>query len=82
MSYKMKKHFLFIMLLLNAAFGFSQTNIVTYAGGTGKETFYDVMQITDERFLMHLEQIVMVSFCIYQPTCKAFYRQFIFHKAL
>ena len=52
MSYKMKKHFLFIMLLLNAAFGFSQTNIVTYAGGTGKETFYDVMQITDGTFLV------------------------------
>lgn len=37
MSYKMKKHFLFIMLLLNAAFGFSQTNIVTYAEAQAKK---------------------------------------------
>ncbi|HNP99295.1 MAG TPA: hypothetical protein PKK99_09580, partial [Bacteroidia bacterium] len=30
----------------------AQNNIVTYAGGTGKETFYDVMQITDGTFLV------------------------------
>ena len=30
---------------------FSQ-NIVTYAGNSGKETFYDVMQITDGTFLV------------------------------
>ncbi len=31
---------------------YSQTNIVTYAGNGGKETFYDVMQITDGTFLV------------------------------
>lgn len=30
----------------------SQTNIVTYAGNTGKETFYDVLQITDGTFVV------------------------------
>lgn len=30
----------------------AQSNIVTYAGGSGKETFYDVMQITDGTFLV------------------------------
>ena len=30
----------------------AQSNIVTYAGNTGKETFYDVMQITDGTFLV------------------------------
>ena len=42
---------LFITSLFSLAI-FSQTNIVTYAGGTGKETFYDVMQITDGSFLV------------------------------
>jgi hypothetical protein len=31
---------------------FAQSNIVTYAGNSGKETFYDVMQITDGTFLV------------------------------
>lgn len=31
---------------------FGQNNIVTYAGNTGSETFYDVMQITDGTFLV------------------------------
>ncbi|MEI7802940.1 MAG: hypothetical protein WCI97_09870, partial [Bacteroidota bacterium] len=30
----------------------AQTNIVTYAGNNGKETFYDVLQITDGTFLV------------------------------
>ena len=30
----------------------AQTNIVTYAGSSGKETFYDVLQITDGTFLV------------------------------
>jgi Secretion system C-terminal sorting domain len=31
---------------------FSQNNIVSYAGNSGKETFYDVMQITDGTFIV------------------------------
>ena len=31
---------------------FSQNNVVTYAGASGQETFYDVMQITDGTFLV------------------------------
>jgi len=42
---------LFITTLFSIAL-FAQTNIVTYAGGAGKETFYDVMQITDGSFLV------------------------------
>lgn len=30
----------------------AQTNIVTYAGNSGKETFYDVLQISDGTFLV------------------------------
>ncbi len=30
----------------------AQSNIVTYAGNSGKETFYDVMQVTDGTFLV------------------------------
>jgi len=44
-----------IILLTTLLLSFSasaQTNIVTYAGGTGKEIFYDVMQITDGSFLV------------------------------
>jgi len=44
-----------ILTLLFVAFAnnlFAQSNIVTYAGGSGKETFYDVMQITDGTFLV------------------------------
>ena len=40
-----------IGMLLFSGMLFSQ-NIVTYAGNTGKETFYDVMQITDGTFLV------------------------------
>lgn len=39
---------LFITTLIN----YAQTDIVTYAGNAGKETFYDVMQITDGTFLV------------------------------
>lgn len=48
----MKKSILLILFFLTINFVFAQTNIVTYAGGTGKETFYDVMQITDGTFLV------------------------------
>ncbi len=49
---QMKKHYYFIfMMFINCAF-FAQTNIVTYAGNSGKETFYDVMQITDGTFIV------------------------------
>lgn len=41
--------FLFVAFTHNL---FSQSNIVTYAGSSGKETFYDVMQITDGTFLV------------------------------
>ena len=48
----MKKIIPLIILLLKVHIGSGQTNIVTYAGGSGKETFYDVMQITDGTFLV------------------------------
>ena len=48
----MKKSILLILLFFTRNFVFAQTNIVTYAGGTGKETFYDVIQITDGTFLV------------------------------
>jgi Secretion system C-terminal sorting domain len=48
----MKKNYYFIfMMFINCAF-FAQTNIVSYAGNSGKETFYDVMQITDGTFIV------------------------------
>jgi hypothetical protein len=48
----MKKTITLFSLLLTALISNAQTNIVTYAGNTGKETFYDVMQITDGTFLV------------------------------
>ena len=45
----MKKLTLCLLLL---TLKFYSQNIVTYAGNTGKETFYDVMQITDGTFLV------------------------------
>ena len=48
----MKKLILLILFSIAINFVFAQTNIVTYAGSTGKETFYDVMQITDGTFLV------------------------------
>ena len=44
--------FLFFFLSLTPRFLQAQTNMVTYAGGTGKETFYDVMQVSDGTFLV------------------------------
>lgn len=38
------------MFCLGSVFG--QNNLVTYAGGSGKETLYDVLQITDGSFLV------------------------------
>lgn len=48
----MKKTILLCFLLLNALLINSQANVVTYAGNSGKETFYDVVQITDGTFLV------------------------------
>ena len=48
----MKKTITLFSLLLTTYISNAQTNIVTYAGNTGKETFYDVMQITDGTFLV------------------------------
>lgn len=48
----MKKTVLSILLCMTLNLVFAQTNIVTYAGNGGKETFYDVMQITDGTFLV------------------------------
>lgn len=39
-------------LILSTVLSTAQSNIVTYAGSSGKETFYDVMQITDGTFLV------------------------------
>ncbi|HQW47465.1 MAG TPA: hypothetical protein PLZ98_10330, partial [Chitinophagaceae bacterium] len=47
----MKKYLLlFILFYTNQLH--AQTNIVTYAGNTGKETFYDVMEISNGTFLV------------------------------
>lgn len=39
-------------LLFAPNLSFAQKNIVTYAGNAGKETFYDVLQISDGSFLV------------------------------
>jgi hypothetical protein len=41
-----------LMMLLASMALHAQVNTVTYAGSSGKETFYDVMQITDGTFLV------------------------------
>lgn len=48
----MYKSILSILFSVIFSFAFGQSDIVTYAGGTGKETFYDVMQLTDGTFLV------------------------------
>ena len=48
----MKKLILLYILTWFSFSVFSQTSIVTYAGGIGKETFYDILQITDGSFLV------------------------------
>ena len=48
----MKKLILLFITTLSLLSVVGQTNIVTYAGGPDKETFYDVMQITDGSFLV------------------------------
>jgi len=48
----MNKIIILLTALLLSFSASAQTNIVTYAGGTGKEIFYDVMQITDGSFLV------------------------------
>ena len=47
----MKKFLLLLLFIFVNNTIFAQ-NIVTYAGNSGKETFYDVMQITDGTFLV------------------------------
>ena len=51
-KFDMKKIILSITAIYFALATSAQTNIVTYAGNSGKETFYDVMQITDGTFLV------------------------------
>lgn len=46
------KKLLLLFFLLFALRSSAQTDIVTYAGNNGKETFYDVTQITDGSFLV------------------------------
>lgn len=48
----MKQYLLLFFFFICKSFALAQSNIVTYAGGTGKETFYDVIQITDGTFLI------------------------------
>jgi hypothetical protein len=48
----MRKALVLLLLFCFWAGVKSQSNIVTYAGNSGKETFYDVMQITDGTFLV------------------------------
>ncbi len=47
----MKKYLLLIVLFISAKLE-AQTNVVTYAGNTGKETFYDVMGISNGTYLV------------------------------
>ncbi len=46
------KNLLLIISLFLTVNSFAQTDLVTYAGNSGKETFYDVVQITDGTFLV------------------------------
>jgi hypothetical protein len=46
----MKRILLYVLLFANTCI--AQTNLVTYVGNSGKETFYDVLQITDGTFLV------------------------------
>jgi hypothetical protein len=48
----MKRTITLIALLFLVYISTAQNSIVTYAGNNGKETFYDVMQITDGTFLV------------------------------
>lgn len=47
-----KKWALAMLLVMGAMIGAAQVNTVTYAGGAGKETFYDVMQVTGGTLLV------------------------------
>jgi len=46
------KHFLFIIFIFTCTIVPAQFNLVTYAGNSGKEAFYDVTQIDDGTFLV------------------------------
>lgn len=48
----MIKKYLLLFILFYSNQLHAQTNIVTYAGNTGKETFYDVMEISNGTFLV------------------------------
>ncbi len=48
----MNKLTILLSVLFLSITTFSQNNIVSYAGNSGKETFYDVMQITDGTFIV------------------------------
>ncbi len=43
---------LLIVGIWNTPLSYAQSDLVTYVGGSGRETFYDVMQITDGTFLV------------------------------
>lgn len=47
----MKQYFLLFLLFFNISVK-AQNNIVTYAGNSGKETFYDVLEISNGTFLV------------------------------
>jgi hypothetical protein len=40
------------LLFIFTSNAYSQTNVVTYAGNAGKETFYDVLELSDGTFLV------------------------------
>ncbi len=48
----MKNYYALAVLLFVLQYINGQTNIVTYAGNNGRETFYDVMQLSDGTFLV------------------------------
>ena len=47
-----KIYFLILYWIFISLPAYTQSNIVTYAGGVGNETFYDVIQLTDGTFLV------------------------------
>ncbi len=46
------KHYILLLIVFFTVKLEAQTNVVTYAGNTGKETFYDVMEISNGTFLV------------------------------
>ncbi|MBL7824988.1 MAG: T9SS type A sorting domain-containing protein [Saprospiraceae bacterium] len=48
----MNRIFVLLLIVSFPLAAFAQSNLVTYAGNEGKETFYDILQITDGSFVI------------------------------